>query len=60
MLLPVCKNCSYGGVKNNMSHCSKEACYSYLSKCIQRKALENYFERYSTEGSMAGEAALRF
>lgn len=45
MYLSVCQDCGFGGVKENKSFCNKEACYSYLAKCIKNKALEEYLER---------------
>lgn len=44
MLLKPCTTCSYGNEKDGYSHCSREAVYSHLSNCIQKKALEYYLE----------------
>ncbi len=43
-LLEICQNCASGSRKDDSSYCLKEACYSYLTKCIQRKALEVFLE----------------
>ena len=45
MIIPVCTKCRFGGEKEGRSHCGKEAIYSYLTRCIQLKALEYYLER---------------
>jgi hypothetical protein len=45
MIIPVCTECRHGGEKEGRSHCQKEAVYSYLTRCIQLKALEYYLER---------------
>ena len=45
MLLPVCMECAHGGVKDGLSHCGREAVYSYLTNCIHKVALEDYLER---------------
>lgn len=49
MFLSVCQDCSFGGVKENKSFCNKEACYSYLAKCIKNKALEDYLARHGLD-----------
>ncbi|MFO7577398.1 MAG: hypothetical protein R6W66_06690 [Pelovirga sp.] len=48
MYLPVCERCRHGAVKNNKSHCQRESVYSYLTNCIQRRALDEYLERHAT------------
>ena len=45
MVLAVCSDCVHGGAKDGKSHCGKESIYSYLTKCIQAVALEDYLER---------------
>jgi hypothetical protein len=47
MFLPVCHECSYGEVKDEQSFCSREAVYSRLSRCLQKKALESFLEQES-------------
>lgn len=47
MLLPICNECPHGGVKDGLSHCSKESVYSYLSRCIRGVALEDYLQRHA-------------
>jgi hypothetical protein len=52
MYLEVCEGCSHHTIKEGNSHCGKEACYSYLAKCIQRKALAEFLARHgSVEGA---------
>ena len=51
MYLEVCEGCSHHTIKEGNSHCGKEACYSYLAKCIQRQALAEFLARHgSVEG----------
>lgn len=45
MLLSVCRDCRHGGVKDGKSHCGREAVYSHLTNCIQKKALAYYLEQ---------------
>ncbi|TYO98370.1 hypothetical protein EDC39_107171 [Geothermobacter ehrlichii] len=45
MYLNVCSHCVHGSEKDGHSHCGREAVYSYLSNCIQKKALRYYLER---------------
>ena len=45
MYLPVCEKCKYGTRKNGHSHCQRESVFSYLTNCIQKKALDDYLER---------------
>ena len=42
MILPVCSKCPHGSIRDLQSHCGKEKCYSYLTKCIADKALYAY------------------
>ncbi len=52
MYLGVCQGCSHHTIKEGNSHCGKEACYSYLAKCIQRKALAEFLAQHgSTKGT---------
>jgi len=37
MHLKECTQCIHGSEKDGHSHCSREAVYSYLSNCIQKK-----------------------
>jgi hypothetical protein len=55
MIIPVCNECRHGAEKEGRSHCQKEAVYSYLTRCIQLKALEYYLEKegIDTDRSMA-------
>jgi len=46
MYLPVCHDCSCGEVKENQSFCSREAVYSRLTRCMQKKALESFLEQH--------------
>ncbi|OGQ94876.1 MAG: hypothetical protein A2521_09575 [Deltaproteobacteria bacterium RIFOXYD12_FULL_57_12] len=39
MLLQSCTTCEHGKVRDENSYCSKEKCFSFLTKCIQNKAL---------------------
>jgi hypothetical protein len=48
MYLPVCEACRHGAVKNNKSLCQRESVYSYLTNCIQRRALDEYLERHAS------------
>lgn len=52
MLLQACTECRHGGVKEGKSHCQREAVYSHLTNCIQKKALVYYLEQTIVE---AGE-----
>ena len=60
MIIPVCTQCNYGAVIDQQSHCGKEKCYSYLTKCIADQALADYLDRIrgesSTEGVIASHA----
>lgn len=47
MYLPVCNACRFGTIRNNHSHCQREAVYSYLTNCIQKKALDEYLARHA-------------
>ena len=47
MFLPVCHECSYGEVKEDQSFCSREAVYSRLTRCMQKRALESFLEQQS-------------
>ncbi len=42
MLIDICSRCQYGEPRSNPSYCLKEGYYSYLTKCIQNKALEKF------------------
>ena len=48
MYLTACNECRYGNKKDNKSYCSKESVFSYLTNCIQTKALEYYLEQQGT------------
>jgi len=41
------QECRFGGEKDSRSHCARESVYSYLTRCIQLKALEYYLGRES-------------
>ncbi len=47
MYLPVCEKCKYGAKKNGHSHCQRESVFSYLTNCIQKKALDDYLKKNS-------------
>ena len=47
MFLPVCSDCAYGEVKEDQSFCTREAVYSRLTRCMQKKALESFLEQHS-------------
>ncbi|WP_158247313.1 hypothetical protein [Geothermobacter hydrogeniphilus] len=53
MILHVCAQCRFGGERDGKSHCSREAVYSYLTNCIQKKALEYYLEREGRSENVA-------
>ncbi len=47
MYLQVCEKCKYGAIKNGHSHCQRESVFSYLTNCIQKKALDDYLNKYA-------------
>lgn len=51
MILKICQGCNYGSEKDKKSYCSKEACYAYLTKCIQSKALDFFLKINSVSNS---------
>ncbi len=44
MLLKCCIDSKYGSEKDNSSFCVKEDHYSYLTKCVNRKAMEAFLK----------------
>ncbi len=44
MKLQDCAACRYGSEKGGSSFCEFEACYGFLTKCIQKRALQAFFE----------------
>jgi hypothetical protein len=54
LLLQVCVDCNYGAEKDGKSHCGREAVYSYLTRCIQLKAMEYYQENAAVEEESLG------
>jgi len=54
MLLQACVECKFGGEKDDKSHCGREAVYSYLTRCIQLKAMGYYLENAVVECEMVG------
>ncbi|GBE05811.1 MAG TPA: hypothetical protein ENH31_01430 [Nitrospirae bacterium] len=42
MLIDICIRCRYGEQRPDSSYCLKEGYYSYLTKCIQNRALEKF------------------
>ena len=54
MLLQACVACKFGGEKDDKSHCGREAVYSYLTRCIQLKAMGYYLENAVVECEMVG------
>lgn len=51
MRLPECIKCDRGSEVNGKSYCAKENVYSYLTRCIQKKALENYLKQKGDDDS---------
>ena len=49
MFLPDCMDCAHGGVKDNQSHCGREAVYSRLTNCVKLKALRFYLEQMAVD-----------
>ena len=49
MYLKACTECRYGDTREGKSHCSREAVYSYLTNCIQQKAMEYYLDNQVVE-----------
>ena len=49
MLLQDCMVCMFGAEKDGKNHCGREAVYSYLTRCIQLKAMEYYLENAMVE-----------
>ena len=54
MILQTCVACKSGAEKDGKSHCGREAVYSYLTRCIQLKAIEYYLENAVVECEMVG------
>ena len=44
MRLSVCKKCPHSSEVDGKSYCGKENVFSYLTMCIQKKALEYYLK----------------
>lgn len=44
MLLKACQICVYCEKKLKSGYCTKEECSPFVTRCIQRKALEFYFK----------------
>ncbi|MHB8708485.1 MAG: hypothetical protein ACYC9I_06385 [Desulfuromonadales bacterium] len=51
MLLSACLECPHGGIREGKSHCRRETVYSYLTRCIQQKALADYLERTTVQAA---------
>lgn len=49
MLIRACMNCKYHQIRDDeeekRSFCQKEYCWSRFSKCVEKKALERFFEQ---------------
>jgi len=57
MYLPVCEECRYGAENNGHSHCQRESVFSYLTNCIQKKALDDCLERNASVDLNLGQSA---
>jgi hypothetical protein len=54
MILKACHECPYHTITNNdgekeRSFCRKEYCFSEFTKCIDKKALERFFDQEGTK-----------
>ena len=58
MLLQACTECRHGGERDGKSHCGREAIYSHLTNCIQKKALKYYLEQMTVEAGSAEAVAV--
>jgi len=50
MRLAECNKCEHGSEVDGKSYCGNENVYSYLSNCIQKKALEYYLKTNQENG----------
>jgi len=49
MKIQPCLSCQYGTIRDGNSFCAVESCYSYLAKCIQRRALAAFLKTQTVE-----------
>lgn len=44
LVLKVCEECEFGDLRDGKSYCKKVNVFSQLTKCIQKLALQKFFE----------------
>lgn len=42
MILKTCSDCKHNETRDESSFCAKEGCFSYLTNCIKKRALEAF------------------